>query len=457
MQAVAQALSTTSPTPWLSAMSSMWEPLIPPQPPWTLGGRWKVGDCSKSLCLQHWKRLGIVFSCREPAGGEVFLGRVLWDAQGWYLFGAFGSKQPVKGRLSIGASTASIKWPTGAQWAQEQEEWDSTVAPDYRQTRSALLGLLVVLLPGAFLQVYRLLLANVLLFCSSVAHVILAFRIMPWCTTLYPPGAKWRCLSLCCIVSVSSLMALNATAAAWLALNCWREPFGHVYLACMTLSMLCSLLYGSWVQAAESWANSQNPEEWAGVAKIPFSHAEHARVVEAFDSACKHWQHIYPFSLEVTEVFSISNLFLSARFAESHGRLASGLNITQLFYGCSASAAKAIITSGFRTPPRILGRAISFYETPLKSWQYTSKTGASYLLVCDVALGLAKGVSEERAMLSRENLQAAFSSATESDSLLGLRQEDGGILRVPAHQLLRPEQALPTFLLRLREKQFEAR
>lgn len=327
---------------------------------------------------------------------------------------------------------------------------------DQRQVRSALIVFMLVILPCVFFRAYRLLVANILLLCCSLVHVVLAFRIMPWCSTLSPPGAKGAYLWVLCIVGVSSITAANATLAAWIALNCWSAVLGHMYLASMTLSTLCSLVYGSWARAAESWANSQNPEEWVGVVKIPFSHNEHARVVQAFNSACDQWQHMYPFSLEVVEVFSISNLFQNARFMESHGRLASGLNVTQLFHGCSASSAKAISTNGFRSTARVLGRAISFSETPLKSWQYTAKTGASYVLVCDVALGLAKSVAEEKVLFSRDGLQAAFGgAAVESDSLLGLRHEDGGALRVPSRQLLRPEQALPTFLIRVKEKHVE--
>mmetsp|Transcript_10834 Transcript_10834/g.32639 ORF Transcript_10834/g.32639 Transcript_10834/m.32639 type:complete len:436 (-) Transcript_10834:30-1337(-) len=430
----------------------MWEPLLPSQPPWSLGGQWKIGECGKSLCLRHWKHLGIIFTSGEPAGGESFLGRVLWEQEGWYVLGAFGSQQPAKGRLSIGASTASIKWPTGSTWAQEQEEWEPPLDLGQRRVRAVLVTILVLLAPCAILQVYRLIVANVFIGGFTVVHAVLVFRVMPWCSMLAPPGAKGGYLWMCCILAVISLMALIVAAAVVLALNCWPPLFSHVYLALMTLTLLCSLLCGIWARAMEAMANAQNPEEWPGVVKIPFSHGEHSRVVQAFESACSQWQHMYPFSLEVVEVYSVSNLLLSAKFAESHSALSSELHITQLYHGTSASSAKAIIANGFLSPLRAFGRPTSFSEMPLKSWQYTAKTGGNYILLCDVALGLPKSLHEEAGIWNHESLQSIFGGKVGCDSMLALRYEDGGVLRIPARQVPRPEQALPTFLLRVREK-----
>lgn len=438
----------------------MWEPLVPQQPPWTLGGRWKTGECGRCLRLRHWKRVGLVFSSEEPVGGDTFVGRVLSDSSGWHLLGAFGSKQPVHGRLSIGASTATVKWPTGAMWVQEEEEMESEspVAPGRVPVLAVVAILFVLLLACGLAESYRMILSNMLISCFSIIHIFFIYRIMPWCSMLTPPGAKGLHLWIICVIVVSILMALNGASAVWLALKTWPQPYSRIYLACMTLTALCSLLSCSWARIAESMVNAQNPEEWPGLAKVPHSHAEHARAVQEFGEACSRWHHMYPFSLEVTDVFSISNLVLEASFVESHSRLASreDLNIRQLYHGTSASAAKAIIHDGFRSPWKLLGGAISFSETPLKSWQYTAKTGGCFLLVCDVALGVGQGEAEEPAVCSLENCCRAIGRNVKYDSLHGLTEEDGGVLRVPEHRVFRPAQALPTFLLKVREKHTKA-
>merc|ERR1719412_1902660 len=109
---------------------------------------------------------------------------------------------------------------------------------------------------------------------------------------------------------------------------------------------------------------------------------------------------MYPFTLDIVELLTVRNAKLAAQFERAKANTLPedpfGPNIRRLYHGTSAAAAKEIIAEGFQLPTGagMFGRGIYFADTPLKSWQYSSKTGWDWILVCDVILGRQKQMTQ---------------------------------------------------------------
>jgi len=198
--------------------------------------------------------------------------------------------------------------------------------------------------------------------------------------------------------------------------------------------------------------------------------AEVSSMLVRFNNGCELNKGRYGFDLEVARVFVIRSPELEMRFLRGKTLLRSRApNIKELYHGTSKAHAKAILSQGFKLPsrPGMFGKGIYFAGTPLKSWQYSMKgesqssSSKHYMLVCDVALGLEKEM-RQAGMPQRSGWWQAFRErrspyTLQADSVVGLSQDQGGALRVPEYVVYRSCQALPRFMLELRERRRNSR
>lgn len=190
------------------------------------------------------------------------------------------------------------------------------------------------------------------------------------------------------------------------------------------------------------------------------SEANISDMLERFGKDCQMAHSMYDFELEVVRVFELSNPGLEQRFRLIQNRLNSeDPQIKQLYHGTSWEHARDIIANGFKLPKHngMFGKGIYFAGTPLKSWQYSNISfhSTQFMLVCDVALGCAAEQNQagpppsRRQLLNIVRCQRVHLPAC--DSVTGLSHDQGGILRVQEHVVYHPDQALPRYLLELRE------
>jgi len=207
-----------------------------------------------------------------------------------------------------------------------------------------------------------------------------------------------------------------------------------------------------------------DPSRWNCVAEIAEESGLRQRVIDNFNRDCNSLQDMYPFRLQVEQVFEVQNAacrnaFQSDELVEELGdsvRLYHGTS-TRLYHGTSTRAAKAILQSGFAVPKsagfRMFGQGIYFAQNPLKCWQYSTKGNSPYIIVCDVRLGHQREMAMAAPRFTQNSLLRPLSlaHAMEYHSVRGLTVEEGGSLRLPEYIVYRSEQALPTYLLRVRE------
>mmetsp|Transcript_99496 Transcript_99496/g.197158 ORF Transcript_99496/g.197158 Transcript_99496/m.197158 type:complete len:314 (+) Transcript_99496:82-1023(+) len=196
-----------------------------------------------------------------------------------------------------------------------------------------------------------------------------------------------------------------------------------------------------------------------------FGEAEVSSMLVRFHNGCELNKARYGFDLEVARVFVIRNEEIDMRFERGMKTLRTKApNVKELYHGTSRAHAKAIISHGFRLPSRagMFGKGIYFAGTPLKSWQYSMKgesqssSSKHYMLVCDVALGL-EAEMRQAGVPKRSGWWRLFRTCKspftlEADSVVGLSQDQGGALRVPEYVVYRSCQAVPRFMLELRER-----
>lgn len=188
-------------------------------------------------------------------------------------------------------------------------------------------------------------------------------------------------------------------------------------------------------------------------------------MLKRFGNDCQAAHSMYDFELEVVRAFELSNPRLEQRFHLVQDRLHSeDPHLMQLYHGTSWEHARDIIASGFKLPKHngMFGKGIYFAGTPLKSWRYsnTSTHSTQFMLVCDVALGCAAERKEAGPPPSKRQLLNAVRCQRihfpEFDSVTGLSHDQGGVLRVQEHVVYHPDQALPRYLLELREIRSES-
>jgi hypothetical protein len=191
--------------------------------------------------------------------------------------------------------------------------------------------------------------------------------------------------------------------------------------------------------------------QWPGVTQVDPDSPEFQERVSFFTNSCAPWAHKYHRIKEL----SIIGLYRVKRPA-SFSRARPSPNCRPLFHGTSWSAAKGIVSDGFRLPSRagMFGRGIYFADCPLKSWQYCSHSlgnpvpcfrRGGLILMCMVDLGEQRPQAQANPSLrgfDRKGFWAWLSSQRGAyDSVVGVEQEQGGVLRVPEYVVYNPQQA----------------
>lgn len=278
-----------------------------------------------------------------------------------------------------------------------------------------IIGLILILTTSGSVVVYRM-----------VAHEGLA------------PGRQisWRLIAF----GIASLSASFALVCV-----CFPANLG---LGCLFACLSLTLAAGAWSLRREMQALVEPPQQWPGVLPLQDS----LTVVREFDRDCAMANESYNFTLQVMDVFVIHNQDLEERYLRVQQEFATThANIQQLYHGSSAAAVKQIVSDGFQLPAGkggYMGRAIYFADTPLKAWHF-SRSG--YILVCNVALGIAKELRGPNQKLSLDDLRDPFTTSMKYDSVVALPKADGGRLTSKEYGIYREAQAVPVFLLRVRE------
>lgn len=203
---------------------------------------------------------------------------------------------------------------------------------------------------------------------------------------------------------------------------------------------------------------SSGPSTWPGVSELPSGDEARERVLHDFEADCTAFADHYPFRLSVENVFAISNTELSAASQEQRLRMGEP-QLRRLYHGTSRDSARAICTDGFVLPGHagMFGKGVYFAETPLKSWRYSSGKGSRFMIVAEVALGATKVTRKARPELNpevdfqRSWLLQLICCARDFDSLQAVSKCDGGAVNVPEYVVYRHEQALPIYILQVRE------
>merc|ERR1712232_1142960 len=105
----------------------------------------------------------------------------------------------------------------------------------------------------------------------------------------------------------------------------------------------------------------------------------------------------------------------------------------------------------------MFGKGIYFAQTPLKIWQYSqvSSHDTQFMLVCDVALGTETEMkvagAPPRKIKLLNSIRCRSPCCPECDSVTGVTRDHGGSLRALEHVVYNPDQALPRYLLELRQ------
>merc|ERR1712187_1104671 len=191
-----------------------------------------------------------------------------------------------------------------------------------------------------------------------------------------------------------------------------------------------------------------------------------------------------PFSLEVEKVFAIEpNPELLQQFQELVGPAVASdpesdmeqptlqrdttlSGTRRLYHGTDSIALEGIIKDGFRLPSfwladvLMFGRGIYFADLPQKAWNFAEecefeceddgsharKKERRYILACDVAIGKTKRLADAMPH-GHELIRQPSLGGTAYDSIVGLDESEGGVLSLREFVVLKPEQALPKFLL----------
>jgi len=177
-------------------------------------------------------------------------------------------------------------------------------------------------------------------------------------------------------------------------------------------------------------------------------------VVQEFEKHCSTSQASYDCKLEVWEVFGVE--WPRTPCIRRHDVEAGSLNIQRLYHGTSAQCVENILSEGFdlrHASNGLLGQAIYFAETPLKSWRYSQ---SGYVLACDVALGRTLEVRNPFDQLPDDKgscrLRDPFSQVEKFDSVLALAEDEGGQVRAREYAIYSVDQIAPRFLVKVRSR-----
>lgn len=174
------------------------------------------------------------------------------------------------------------------------------------------------------------------------------------------------------------------------------------------------------------------------------------------DAQCRPHADRYGFALELRSAYRVHKPEMERRLEEFQSSLRTEgkpSNQQRMFHGTTASAARAILSTGFALPRRagMFGKGIYFADCPLKSWQYCRWYGP--MLVCDVELGTSKIQRTSKSNMEPErDFQRGWLMR-----MLGNCNYDSvtarSCVRVPEYVIYRPEQVVPRYVLVLKQKE----
>jgi len=195
-------------------------------------------------------------------------------------------------------------------------------------------------------------------------------------------------------------------------------------------------------------------EDWTGMVEVDPRSDEFRERAQFFAESCDLRADKYPFRLGIVSLYRT----IGPTWEPKRGHL-FGL----LFHGTSWEGAKGIIANGFQLPdyPGMFGKGIYFADSPLKSWQYASREEAiptpccpalpccnrgGLILMSLVDMGEQRREEQQANVqlrgYNRQSLWACLTCQTGAyDSVVGLSEEQGGILRVPEYVVYNPRQA----------------
>eukprot|EP00927_Polykrikos_kofoidii_P086701 TRINITY_DN9800_c0_g1_i1.p1 TRINITY_DN9800_c0_g1~~TRINITY_DN9800_c0_g1_i1.p1 ORF type:complete len:593 (+),score=54.28 TRINITY_DN9800_c0_g1_i1:95-1780(+) len=464
-----------------------------------LSGMWNLGTTARTLELRHWPRLGGgIWSTKQYAGGEELVGRVLKEGSQWFIVARFGSVNDCIG--VINDNGGKIVWSGGTCWVRTAKTSGLVRVRSVFHTslmccrtlpksfHFAILGLLLLL--GVVQLEWPGLLRHGLLFCYSsvmfALHLIfqttaiMALIAHSFVVLYFSIFNKMECCDCSQSLSIRCWLHMGAIAAS-LGLFFINVTIGklildprvlEVYVDFCSLSVLFALLgilARSWCPRilpscwgkieSRSSRRGENLETWGFVNKLCNSDPEAKEVAEKFKLDCDAWATMYPMKLSLQSVFVISAPQLQQRFVDGKAALLShDPNVRQLYHGTSVGACKSICRNGFKLPPTkgMFGKGIYFADTPMKSWQYSTRTKSGFLLLSDVNLGQPKVAKQAMNHLSADHLRPRsvvdwIFGNRQFDSVVALSRGEGGAVNVPEYVVYRPSQVLPRYVLEVCE------
>jgi len=201
------------------------------------------------------------------------------------------------------------------------------------------------------------------------------------------------------------------------------------------------------------------PGTWTGVDPEPISGAELEALRAEVRAASLRQKQKYNFGVEVRAAFRVARGGAAeARFKTKRATLrqrGKPDDDCRLYHGTSARSARAIITGGFRLPTHkgMFGAGVYFSDCPLKSLQYVRLGGV--MLACDVVLGYSKRMKLAHHELSpskdlKRGLVPRLFGARSFDSVTA-ESGNAGCVRVPEMVVYDPAQAVPRYVMLVRE------
>eukprot|EP00927_Polykrikos_kofoidii_P086702 TRINITY_DN9800_c0_g1_i2.p1 TRINITY_DN9800_c0_g1~~TRINITY_DN9800_c0_g1_i2.p1 ORF type:complete len:529 (+),score=53.38 TRINITY_DN9800_c0_g1_i2:83-1669(+) len=490
-QSRGSARSLSSPPP---SLRRTWLPL----PDWNLSGIWNLGTTARTLELRHWPRLGGgIWSTKQYAGGEELVGRVLKEGSQWVIVARFGSANDCIGVIE--ANGGKIVWSGGTCWVRTAKTSGLVRVRSVYHTslmfcktlpksfHFAILGLLLLLgvvqleWPGLLSKtagaVWHGVMPALYLILQTIAIMaLIAHSLVVLCFSIVTASASRSTTIECCyrlgaIAALLGLFFINVTIGKLIL-----DPrVLEVYVDFCSLSVLFALLgilARSWCPRIlpSCWAlwskiqsrssrRVENLETWGFVNKLCNSDPEAKEVAEKFKLDCDAWATMYPMKLSLQSVFVISAPQLQQRFIDGKAALLShDPNVRHLYHGTSVAACKSICQNGFNLPPTkgMFGKGIYFADTPMKSWQYSTRTKSGFLLLSDVNLGQPKVAKQAMNHLSADHLRPRsvvdwIFGNRQFDSVVALSRGEGGAVNVPEYVVYRPSQVLPRYVLEVCE------
>eukprot|EP00928_Gymnodinium_smaydae_P022745 TRINITY_DN189_c0_g5_i1.p1 TRINITY_DN189_c0_g5~~TRINITY_DN189_c0_g5_i1.p1 ORF type:complete len:512 (-),score=36.99 TRINITY_DN189_c0_g5_i1:221-1711(-) len=480
-----------------------------PKAPFNISGRWKIGP-NEFLGIRHWRFLAnAVWSTREYSSGEELVGLLKLENGKWVLTAYFGSSMSHEGYVSNDGGTLSIQWPNGSEWTRVERRgpWpkrslsgiDSVwkylraLPCRLRPVAAALMmlccALFVLALRYCWEGMRQIQLNNALSAMGKFFHifeeicllldtVMLLILIIWWRSIPTGPKNTGDCVQDICTACINGLLRayflcmISICTIVWVvlflllsyswAVALYLVAFAVISVALVFLAKWCwSCCRNPRVKATlKSAINTDSPSKWPDVLELSHDDPEFMQVSKTFEQRCRPWLHMYPFALSLDRVYKVINPELQTKFDGA----SSGLdpqyrsNVQALFHGSNTRAIRSIIQGGFRLPTiaGMFGKGIYFADTPLKSWQYSTRTQGNLLLLCDVALGNEKKVKHAVSSFDpkrdfRPGFLQEMLGHSPYNSVVALPRCQGGAVNVPEYVVYTEAQTMPRYILQCKE------